>query len=210
MDTGVVAESAAALLGSFVASSAVSADKLDESNQPLKESLRPGVWAMSPGRVFSQAERSHFATVRWSWKGTRQVPLTKEEHFLQFVQARRPLGAQIPFVNLWNTWRDITSEYMRQYTTNQGSPSTFTTTIGPGEALFLPPAYIVCERGQGDNCVGLRLPVLYKEHHPCLLKVLNAVEKVMLGEAKNKALMAWIDTKAMQAVKTTEVDPRNV
>ena len=71
----------------------------------------------------------------------------------------------------------MTADYMKGYLEQYGKDFTFTTTVSPGDLIYMPPTYIVCERGQAANCFGLRLAMLSKKHHADLLKVLNAVER---------------------------------
>lgn len=140
----------AAFLGIFAPSTRMSLD-VDgkDAKKPLQDALLPTCSCMSPGRAFSQAERHHFATLRWSWSGTRQVALTKEESFVKFAQAAQSTASSVvPLAQLWNGWRETTSDQMQGYLSKQGQNTTFSATVAPNELLYTPPAYMVCERGQ--------------------------------------------------------------
>ena len=120
--------------------------------------------------------------------------MTKEENFLQFVQARSTPGSLLPLAQLWTTWRDITADYMQSYMAKQGKDATFSATIAAGEMLFTPPSCIVCERGQASASFGLRMSIVRPPHYEDLLKVLNVVERgIASGSAAKSALRLAVE-----------------
>jgi hypothetical protein len=172
-----LAPQANAVLSVAVPSDAVQLSSDNAEKKLLREALQPCAFAVGAGKVFSQAEKNHFGVVKWTWSGTRQVAATKEETFLQFVQARSAPGQLLPLAQLWATWKDITADYMQQYLPKQGKGTTFHTTVGPGDLLFTPPAFIIAEQSKGASTYGLRMAILKPDDYTDLLKVLSVVER---------------------------------
>jgi hypothetical protein len=79
-----------------------------------------------------QSEKWHFGTGRWSWFGTRQVALTREEALMRFYRASLPGEPALSFAQPWAYFKDITAELLAMYLENQGKERTFTCTVAPG------------------------------------------------------------------------------
>lgn len=167
---------AVAVLSAAVPSDAIQPTDSAEKKQ-LREALRPCAFAVSAGTVFAQAEKHHFGVAKWTWSGTRQVAVTREESFLQFVQARSAPGQPLPLALLWTTWKDITADYMQHYMAKQGKGNTFHSTVAPGDLLFTPPAFIIAEQSKGATTLGLRVGILRPPDYNDLAKVLSVVER---------------------------------
>ena len=173
---------AVAVLSAAVPSDAIRPTDSAEKKQ-LREALQPCAFVVSAGKVFAQAEKHHFGVVKWTWSGTRQVAVTREESFLQFVQARSAPGQLLPLALLWTTWKDITADYMQHYMAKQGKGNTFHSTVAPGDLLFTPPAFIIAERSKGATTLGLRVGILRPPDYNDLAKVLSVVERGTGGAA---------------------------
>ena len=148
----------------------------DSLEPALQTALLGTFFAMTPAYPFAQSEKWHFGTGRWSWFGTRQVVLTREEALMRFHRARMPGEPQPSFAQLWAYFKDMTAELLAMYLENQGKGSTFTCTVAPGEFLYTPPAYVVCERSHADCCLGVRVAILRTGDHEDLFKVCNYLD----------------------------------
>ena len=146
----------------------------------MKESLAATFFAMSPGHAFSQSEKAHFGVIKWCFKGTRQIVITREEAMLQFHKSRNP-GSRPTFTTLWNEFKSMGSDMMAAFMANQGANCTYTCTVGAGEFLYTPAATIICERAQADHAIGLRIAILRSSDHEDLKKVFNHAEAMTLN-----------------------------
>ena len=137
--------------------------------------MKPTYFALSPGFPFSQSEKHHFGTLKWTFEGVRQVVLTREEALLQFFRSRHP-GQPPSFTDLWRFFKEMTGDLMQAYMSNHGAGCTFAVTVAKQEMLYTPSTYVVCERGQAMHCAGFRLASVRTCEHQELSKVFGHME----------------------------------
>ena len=80
------------------------------------------------------------------------------------------------FAAAWAYFKSMSQQLLAAYSENHGKDLVFACTVSAGEALYIPAAYIVAERGQAENCVGVRMSVLSNYHGAELQKVLLELE----------------------------------
>ena len=90
--------------------------------------------------------------MRLTTKGARQVSVASERDVYKFMCARVP-GCSPTFPQVWQFWKTIDAAAMRDF---MGTFSAWTGTVGEGDVLALPPAFIVAEKAVGGVACGLR------------------------------------------------------
>ena len=126
-----------------------------DSEAMLKLALAPTVFALSSGTIFARPDRYHLACVRWSAEssGCRQVLLTPEALMLSWLKSQTP-KAQLADVSA--AFRDLTSDTFASYA-SFAKTGVYCTTVAAGDSLYVPPAFILCERAQGKVSVGVQM-----------------------------------------------------
>ena len=94
---------------------------------------------------------------------------------MQYLTSITP-GKRLTFTTIWQSWKNMTSDAMSKYMGHHGKGCTFMITVSKSEVVLMPPAYIVCERAQGESAVGRRIAMLAKPHHQELLKALSEAD----------------------------------
>ena len=153
-----------------------------EVSPDLAGVLAPAMYGISPGETFCACERYHLGAVRWQEHGTRQVTCTPESAFLTFLRARSP-GLVISFRNMWETFRTASADMMNAYAEAQGAGVLRTVTVSAGDALYIPPAWVVADKSIGGDSFGLRLSVLRTVDADVLKAVLDEFAHTEIGRA---------------------------
>ena len=132
-----------------------------EMERALVDALRPCAYGMSAGTVFSRADRHHFGQFRWigSDSGTRQLLLASESAVYSWLKG---VEKQAQLADTGNALREISADDLRCLQSQ--TPLLFAGTVGPGDSVYIPPGYIVCERSQGKPGVSLHQRVLVEQH----------------------------------------------
>ena len=176
-------------------------DRFTENGETtLHKTLEPQLTAMTTNTVFAQAEKSHMACIRWSYVGTKAVLMTPESAIMTFMTSRNP-GTMPSFAAAWAYFKSMSQQLLAAYSENHGKDLVFACTVSAGEALYIPAAYIVAERGQAENCVGVRMSVLSNYHGAELQKVLLELE----ARQKDKSPSGEVLVAALKVAKPIQL-----
>ncbi len=146
------------------------------ANEKLAAVLEPQVFAMSPGNIFSQAEKGHFGCVRVHTEGTKTILTTPEENLLAFMVSRAP-GTHPSFSDLWQFFKTMSKDVMQAYAAGQGKDKLFHCTVSAGDVLFTPPCFVLAERAMAGSCSGLKFTVICSAHGKELDKIYKELNK---------------------------------
>ena len=184
-------------LGACYPSDTVATDGCDEK---LQEALGVQLWAMTSNSVWSQPEIAHLATVRLQCQGNRAVALTQEDSMISFLKARAP-GSPPVLAASWQCFRTMSDDLFKAYAAAQGRDNIFYGTVNVGDALFTPPGFIIADRGNGPNSVGVKKGLLAVGHIGMLQKIFSEIEsKNQQTKGSGPLLKAALDfVKAAQA-----------
>ncbi len=147
----------------------------DGCDEKLKEVLGAQLWAMSSNSVWSQPEIAHLAAVRLQCQGSRAVALTQEDSMISFMKARAP-GSMPVLAASWQYFRTMSDDLFKAYAAAQGKDNSFYGTVNVGDALFTPPGFIIADRGNGPNSVGVKRGLLAVGHLDMLQKIYSEIE----------------------------------
>lgn len=120
---------------------------------------------------------------------------TPESAFLTFLRARRP-GVSISFRNLWDSFRTASTDMMTAYAEAQGAGLLLSVTVSAGDALYIPPAWVVADKSVGGDSFGLRCSVLRSVD----VDVLKALQEEFAHAGKGQSSNANIVNQALQAL----------
>ena len=108
-----------------------------DKSRPWRRRLYLFLGVQSAGVAFSQAEKHHFASVRLSLQGTREVLLTPERVFFEFFSQKAGTSA-VAFSDLWAAFKELSPEDMQLYLARGGGEQvTWHCTVSEGDVLIV-------------------------------------------------------------------------
>ena len=130
-----------------------------------------------------QAEKHHLGTARLTTLGTRQLVVSSENDVFKFMVARTP-GLQPTFNDVWQFWRGMDACSMRQFIAS--GFQCWACSVGPGDLLLMPPAFVIAEKAMGGPCCGLRAGVLIVPSTPLAMALCGTLDGIAAELAKQK------------------------
>ena len=169
------------------------------------DALRPCVYGMSAGTIFSRADRYHFGQLRWAWteSGTRQILLASEAAVLSWLKGQEQ-HAQL--ADAGAALKEISADGMRSLLSQTGLM--FSGTVGPGDTVYIPPGFVICERSQGKAGIGLCQRVLLEDHVDVLKPLMTELgSKLPAKHALRAAVLACAKPEIPLGVDNAAVEP---
>ena len=138
--------------------------------QGMQDCMELKWFAVTPHYETTQCEKNYFGSLRLSLKGSRVVVLanlllfrdyllskTPQPSGLAGIAARKSLGTN----QIYNAFRNLTKEGVEEYALFGGK--IFMSTIGEGEAVWVPEGWLFLERVSANLLLGMKVGVLRRK-----------------------------------------------
>ena len=163
----------------------------------LDEAKKPAQWVFLKNADHAAYEKDYLPTIRLLAHGSRQILCVNYMDVCDFMIGTGALGAAVPPspVKAKNYFKSMAKDTLEAFV--RSGFAIYTATLGPGEALYMPPMMIFAERSIGDDhLIGLRFTptvlnaaslkhlqrgsareklIIYKESASCLFPALVRV-----------------------------------
>ena len=159
----------------------------EKLSKPAAEVLCPSVYAITSSRITASFEANNLGTARLGFAGTREVVCMPGRKLLASLEAQMGKALDPKDVsNLAKAWTKVDAEKLIA-----GGVPLFHCTVGPQDALCLPPDFFFIEQTLSSDVFGMRFQSVNVSHLP----VLDALNTDFLSKHKggNPSLAAVLD-----------------
>ena len=130
-----------------------------EADRLVQRALLPQIFALSSGSVFVKPDRYHLGMLRWSLQGTRQLLVVNEGALLVYFKSCA-IGASVSLQDTWPALRELGPEQVKAFCSGAGRGQMYACTVAEGDCVYVPPGWLVCEKGLGKMVLGLQMRVI--------------------------------------------------
>jgi hypothetical protein len=185
---------AVAEVGSFMMEVFGEGTFVQPDDEKMKATLVPVVFCVAKNRETCSAETGHLATVRFGLKGTRSVIAVSTLSLWEYLKIKEPTAEVQPKM-LYAWLKNTTADNLKSFMESSGNPKVYFATVGPHDALYLPPAFTFFERVGNNGFLGCRYQFLAASH----FEALEGLNKLVLSSMQpNATLQATVDALALK------------
>ena len=160
----------------------------------LKDTLLPVMLSIAPSNSVPACEKGHLATIMYSFWGIRQVILFDSMQLVAHVKQQGPTTSDTIVADLRKFLRKFNGNELKKY--HEGDSMVFYTTIGPGDALMIPPAFHFYDKNGTADVIGLKMCFLSSDHQSSLEQIDKIYPSSNPNELLTKSLDALVLAKA--------------